>query len=31
MAHIAFDYELSESTVSRVIKEVESVLLQYIF
>ena len=28
MAHMAFDYEISESTVSRVIKEIESVLLQ---
>ena len=28
MAHIAFDYEVSESTVSRTIKEIESVLLQ---
>lgn len=28
MAHMAFDYEVSESTVSRVIKEIESVLLQ---
>jgi transcriptional antiterminator len=27
MAHMAFDYEVSESTVSRVIKEIESVLL----
>jgi hypothetical protein len=28
MAHMAFDYEVSESTVSRTIKEIESVLLQ---
>lgn len=28
MAHMAFDYEVSESTVSRIIKEIESVLLQ---
>ena len=28
MVHMAFDYEVSESTVSRVIKEIESVLLQ---
>lgn len=27
MAHMAFDYEVSEATVSRVIKEIESVLL----
>jgi len=27
MAHMAFDYEVSEPTVSRVIKEIESVLL----
>jgi len=28
MAHMAFDYEVSESTVSRTVKEIESVLLQ---
>ena len=28
MAHMAFDYEVSEPTVSRIIKEMESVLLQ---
>lgn len=28
LAHIAFDYEISEPTASRIIKEVESVLLQ---
>jgi len=28
MAHMAFDYEVSESTVSRIVKEIESVLLQ---
>lgn len=28
MAHIAFDYEVSEATVSRVIQEMESVLIQ---
>ena len=28
MAHMAFDYGVSESTVSRTIKEIESVLLQ---
>ena len=28
MAHMAFDYEVSEPTVSRVVKEIESVLLQ---
>lgn len=28
MVHMAFDYEISEATVSRVIKEIESVLLQ---
>jgi hypothetical protein len=28
MAHIAFDYGVSEATVSRVIREMESVLLQ---
>jgi len=28
MAHMAFDYGISESTVSRIIKEIESVLLQ---
>ncbi len=28
MSHMAFDYEVSESTVSRTIKEIESVLLQ---
>lgn len=28
MAHMAFDYEVSEATVSRVIKEIESVLIQ---
>ena len=28
MAHMAFDYEVSESTVSRIIKEIESVLLK---
>ena len=27
MAHMAFDYEVSEATVSRVIKEIENVLL----
>lgn len=27
MAHMAFDYEVSEATVSRVIREIESVLL----
>jgi len=26
MAHMAFDYEVSESTVSSVIKEIESLL-----
>ena len=28
MIHMAFDYEVSESTVSRVIKEIETVLLK---
>ena len=28
MAHIAFEYEISEATVSRVIQEMESVLIQ---
>jgi len=28
MAHMAFDYEVSEATVSRVIQEIESVLLK---
>ena len=28
MAHIAFDYGVSEATVSRVVQEMESVLLQ---
>lgn len=28
MAHMAFDYEVSESTVSRTVKEIEKVLLQ---
>lgn len=28
MAHIAFDYEVSEATVSRVIQEMESVLMK---
>ena len=28
MAHMAFDYEVSEATVSRIIKEIESVLLK---
>ena len=28
MAHIAFDYGVSEATVSRVIQEMESVLIQ---
>ena len=28
MAHMAFDYKVSESTVSRVIQEMESVLIQ---
>ena len=28
MTHMAFDYEVSESTVSRTVKEIESVLLQ---
>ena len=28
MAHIAFDYGVSEATVSRVIQEIESVLIQ---
>ena len=28
MAHMAFDYEVSEATVSRTIKEIESVLLK---
>jgi len=28
MAHMAFDYEVSESTVSRTIQEIESVLLK---
>ena len=28
MAHIAFDYDISEATVSRVIQEMESVLIQ---
>jgi hypothetical protein len=29
MAHIALDYEVNEPTVSRIIKEMESVLLQF--
>jgi predicted DNA-binding protein YlxM (UPF0122 family) len=28
MAHMAFDYEVSEATVSRIIQEIESVLLK---
>ena len=28
MAHMAFDYEVSEYTVSRIVKEIESVLFQ---